>query len=154
MNCHVCDSGQMVAKTVSETVEFDGAPAIEIQGVRQLECDHCHDLQIDTVASRERTKKILTKLVQLYSPRISEIPGKVAHLMRHAVGLSQNELAAEVGGIDPSAFAHAAARNTHIDRYSAFVLLSLCADFVTGKSEGRKLVEETKSVDKILEQSR
>ena len=140
----------MVAKTVSETVEIDGAPTFEIEGIQSLECNHCHDVLVDSVNARARTKKILAKLIQYYSPRKTEIPGKVVYWMRHALGMSQTELANEVGGIDPSTFAHASARNTFIDQYAAFVLLSLCADFVTGKTDGRKLIEKTKKVDKIL----
>ncbi len=150
MKCHVCKKGRMVAKTVSETIELDGAPTFEIEGVETLECDTCHDIQVDSVNARSRTKKILAKLIQYYSPRMTEVPGKVVYWMRHAIGLSQTDLAEEVGGIDPSTFAHASARNTLIDQYAAFVLLSLCADFVTGKTEGHKLIEKTKKVDKIL----
>lgn len=150
MKCHVCKKGRMVTKTTSEMIELDGAPSFEIEGVQVLECNQCYDVQIDSVTARERTKKILAKLIQYYSPRMTELPGKVVYWMRHAIKLSQTELADEVGGIDPSTFAHASARNTFIDQYAAFVLLSLCADFVTGKSEGRKLIEKTKKVDKIL----
>src|SRR5690606_10149214 len=99
--------GRMVEKKVTEVIEIEGAPTFEIEGVQQLECNVCHDVQIDTVNARLRTKKILAKLIQYYSPRSSELPGKVAYWMRHAIDLSQTELAEEVGGIDPSAFAHA-----------------------------------------------
>ena len=150
MKCHICNKGRMVAKTASETVEIDGAPTFEIDGVQTLVCDHCNDVLVDSVSAKERTKKILVKLIQYYSPRKTELPGKVVYWMRHALGLSQTDLAHEVGGIDPSSFAHASSRNTFIDQYAAFVLLSLCADFVTGRSDGRKLIEKTKKIDLIL----
>ncbi len=151
MKCHCCNKGRMIEKMVSEKVELEGAPGFQIDGLQVLECDKCHDILVDSVTARERTKKILRKLIQYYSPRMTKVPGKVAHWMRHALGLSQSELASAVGGIDPSTFAHAAARNSTIDHYAAFVLLSLCADFVTEGSEGRKLIDKTKKVDKILE---
>lgn len=151
MKCLECKKGRMAEKTISETIEIEGAPAFEIEGVQILECNHCHDVLVDTVNAEARTKKIIAKLVQYYAPRMSEVPGKVAQRMRSALGLSQAELAAAVGGIDPSAFAHAAARNTAIDHYAALVLLSLSADYVTGGTDGRKLIERTKKVNQILD---
>src|SRR5690606_35528215 len=150
MKCTTCKKGRMVEKTALETVEIDGAPTFEIEGVTRLECDSCHDTVIDMVNARAGTKKILAKLIQYYGPRMDEVPGKVVYWMRHAMDLSQTELAEEVSGMDPSTLAHATTRNTKIDKYAAFVLLSLAADFVTGKKAGRELIEKTKIVDSIL----
>lgn len=141
----------MVEKLISERIEIEGAPTFEIEDLKVLECEQCRDILVDSVNARARTKKTLRKLIEYYSPRMTEVPGKVTYWMRHAIGLSQVELADEVGGLSPSTFAHAATRNTFIDQYAAFVLLSLCADFVTGGIEGRALIEKTKSVDSILE---
>ena len=150
MKCDNCKEGRMIQKAINEAVEIPGAPTFEVKGVQVLECSNCHDVLIDTAAAEERTKLILRTLVQYYGPRQFEVPGKVAQWMRNAIGLSQNELANEVEGIDPSAFGHAAARNSPIDHYAAFVLIYLSADFVTGGTDGRKLIEKTKKPNQIL----
>jgi YgiT-type zinc finger domain-containing protein len=151
MKCPVCKKGRMVEKTVSEMIEIDGAPSFKVEDIHVLECGKCRELLVDSISAKEKTRLTVQKLIQYYAPRMRELPGKVAYWMRHALGLSQSELAEQVGGIDPSTFAHAAARNTFLDQYSAFVLLSLSADFVTGGSDGRKLIERTKKVNQIVE---
>jgi YgiT-type zinc finger domain-containing protein len=139
MKCHVCNEGRMLLKTSPETVAIDGVPTFEIEGIQHHECDSCHDELIDSDSTRERTKKILTHLIRSYSSRFHVLPGGAAHWMRHAIGLSENDLAGEVGVIHAPLLATTGSACT--DRYTAFVLLALCADFVTG---------QTKHVDELL----
>lgn len=66
MKCLVCNTGEMIEKLISETIDLEGAPSFEIHGVQKLECNTCRDVLIESGAARTRTQKIINELVRMY----------------------------------------------------------------------------------------
>ena len=151
MKCLNCNKGTLVRKTINEVVEIEGGPTVKVKGIEVLQCPKCGDVLKDMVVSAEQTKRILSGLVKYYAAQPEKLPGKVAHWMRKAIGLTVSELAELAGGLDPSTFSRAAQRNSNLDHFAAIVLLALTIDFVTGRTIGRTKVREMRELDQLLD---
>lgn len=149
MKCDACEIGNLEKRTLPLKVEIEGAPSIEVP-VDVLKCPNCGEHEIDTVASRERDKKVLEQLVRYYSPRMTSLPGKVAYWMRSVIGLPQIDLAKEAR-VDPSTLSVATTRNSPLDTFAAVVLLARCVDFLSGNRRGTDLTHQVQNLAALLD---
>ena len=133
---------------IEDFVEIDGGPRLKIKGLKVLRCKETDDILMDMATGIQRDQKVIAWLLKRYSDL--KIPGKIGNHIRRLVGVTASEWA-DLAGIDPSALSHAAQRNSILDRYSAFVLVCLAMDFVTGGKQGRALIEKTKKIGEEFE---
>jgi hypothetical protein len=149
MKCDECGKGNLERKIVTQKVEIEGAPTFEVP-VEILQCSNCDEYEIDTIASKEKDKKVLEELVRYYGPRKNELPGKVAYWMRSVIELPQNALAKE-SGVDASTLSVAANRNSKLDTFAAVVLLAHCIDFLSGNDRGTELTNQIQNLAALLD---
>ena len=139
----------LIEKTITDTFDVPGGPTLKLSGLKVKVSKVDHEVYMDAVTLAKRDHAVLIHLIKHYSLSPA-IPGKVANWMRKTIGLSIKELAELAGGIDPSSFSHATARNTIIDRLSAVILLNLAGDFVMGGSKGKDLIKTALHVGESL----
>ena len=151
MKCLNCKKAEMKKVVINDEVVIDGGPTFRVKGITVLRCPKCEDILMDSVTSAERTRRVLSGLIRVYSPQSEKLPGKVALWMRKTMGLSIAEFAKMAGGMDPSTFTYAAQRNSPIDHYAAIVLLARATDFVTGGQAGSSKLRELQELDQLLD---
>lgn len=151
MKCVNCGKAEMKKQVIDDTVEIPGGPVVRVKGLKVFQCPACDDILMDSVTSAEQTKRVLSGLVAHYSSRSNQLPGKVLQWIRKAIGISLSDFAKLAGGMNPSAFTHAATRNSPVDHYAAILLLALTTDFITGSRAGTKHLEEIQEFGRYID---
>ncbi|MGK5082645.1 YgiT-type zinc finger protein [Bdellovibrionota bacterium FG-1] len=150
MKCLECENGVMKQQKITDVVTINGGVELKIKGVPVLRCSKCGDVLMDSMAIARTKHLALEALVSHYAKTL-EIPGKVAHWMRDAIGLTVVDLAKK-SKLSSSALSKAAERNTILDRFAAMTLLCLVVDHITGTKKASGILESTQHLEKLVNQ--
>jgi len=145
-----CGNGVMKRVKTTDVITIDGGVELKIKSVPVLKCSKCGDVLMDSVAIA-RTKHLALEALVSHYAKTFEVPGKIAHWMRDAIGLTIVELAKK-SRLSPSTLSKAAERNTIIDRFAAMTLLCLVVDHITGTKKASMSLESTQHLEKFVNQ--
>lgn len=135
--------------TITDEIDIEGGPNLQLKKVPVLKCDHCQDILMDGFTVSETRQRALAALIYHFSNKL-EINGKTADWMRKAASLTIKQLTTRAR-TQIDTFRTSVLNNTLVDRFTTYTLLCLASDSLTGCDRGANLLRLTRIFDPAVD---
>ncbi len=148
--CPTCKKGYLEKKPMTQYLNIDGAPEFKVENFPVAVCTSCSYEIVTLSESSELNKLFLEQLIQFYTKKPWDVPGKPANWMRKVVGITARDLATSAR-IEESTLSHAFKKNTTLDRTAATFLLFRSRDFLNGNSKSDEIIKKFDDPDSFFQ---
>ncbi len=148
--CPNCKKGILENKIVPQYLHIEGAPEFKVERFSVGICTSCESEVMSLSDSVKLDKLFLEQLIQYYSKKPWDVPGKAASWMRKVINMTARDLAG-LAKVEESTLSHTFKKNTTLDRFAATILIIKSRDFLNGNAAGNEIIKKLDDPDSFVQ---